>query len=246
MSQQTAVGGRPRSVTIAVMLMWAVAAGYLADAVWVIAGAGSYSAKVQRELDAIGLGDLGAVKSTATTLPYVAAAITIVAAVVLVGIASAVRSGSNAGRILAWIAIGLSLTCGFCGLMGSGTPGFSGVFFFSAFNRGATGTQRFAERLPDAYPAAYRWVSGTFFVLSMLALILVIVLLARAPANRYFRPAPVYPPYPQAPAGWVPGWSPTLTPAQNAALAELVRSHQRGELSDEQFAAARQRMLGHP
>ena len=257
MSQLTGVGGRPRSVTIAAMLMAVVAVGYLADAAWVIVGASAYPEKLRQAMQAAGVDGFGTVKSLATAMPFIAAAVSAVAALVLLGIAAAVRAGSNAGRILAWIAIGLAVSCGFCGLAGSGTPGFSGVFFFSAFSRDASGTHRFAQRLPDGYPAAYRWASGTFFVLAILALIAVVVLLALTPANRYFRPAAyaqqaplIYPgaplPVQPGPAGWVPGWTPTLPPAQNAALAELERSHQRGELTDEQFAAARQRLLGHP
>jgi hypothetical protein len=191
------------------------------------------------------------VKPVASALPYVAAGITAVAAMVLLGVAAAVRAGQFAGRIVAWIAAGLSLTCNVCGLGQAGTPAFSGIAYVSAFSRDTAGTHTFAQRLPAAYPPAYRDLSAGFAFFAMLALAVVIVLLARPSANRFFRPAtqsavpPVF--YYPGDSVRLPAIGPAqLTAEQQSQLSVLARRHQRGELTDEEFSAARQRLLGGP
>jgi hypothetical protein len=95
----------------------------------------------------------------------------------------------------------------------------------SAYSHDASGTHTFAQRLPAAYPAAYRYVSGGFAgfaVLAVLALIVAVVLLAQPSANRYFRPVPraipPWPPYLQR--LWPPQAAPAggPTPDQGARL----------------------------
>lgn len=253
MVDRAEVGGRPRSVTIAVTLMIIVAVGYLTDAVAVAAGAAAYPDRVREALNASGVDPraFDTFKPVASALPYVAAVFTAVAALVLLGIAASVRAGHFAGRIIAWIAIGLSLLCSLCGLGQAGTPAFSGIAYVSAFSRDASGTHTFAQRLPDAYPPAYRYLSGGFALFAMLALIVVVVLLARPSANRFFRPVSQLAPPPgshylggsaQAPVAGAA----RPTDEQLSHLSVLVRQHQRGELTDEEFAAARQQLLGGP
>lgn len=248
---------RPRSVTIAAMLMTIVAAGYLADAVAVFAGATAYPGRVRA---ALGASDVDPraydiVRPLVSALPYATAGVTAVAALVLLGLAASVRAGHTAGRIVTWVALGFSLTCSLCGLSLAGTPAFSGVAYVSAFSSDASGTHTFAQRLPQAYPAAYRYLSGGFAAFAMLALILVVVLLALPSSNAFFRPAPrpglirsYYPqghPVPPPQAGPARQTGAVHTPAeQKADLSVLIRQHQRGELTDEEFAAARRRLTG--
>jgi hypothetical protein len=120
---------RPRSVTVAVWGMCVLAAGYLADAVWVVVGAAAYPERVRQALQKSDVDPRAfeVVKPLTYALPYVAAAVTTVAALVLLGLAASVRAGQFVGRILAWIAIGLALTCSVCGLSQAGTPAFSGI-----------------------------------------------------------------------------------------------------------------------
>jgi hypothetical protein len=252
MAGRAGIGGRPRSVAIAVTLMTVVAVGYLADAIWVVAGAAAYPDRVRAALDASAVDPAAfdALKSLISALPYVAAATTAVAALVLLGMAASVRAGHFAGRIVAWVAIGLSVTCSLCGLSQAGTPAFSGVAYVSAFSRDGSGTHTFAQRLPQAYPPAYRYISGGFAVFAMLALILVVVLLALPSANRFFRPAGRLAPGPAyyyghpAPAPAPPADAAHLTAEHKAHLSVLIRQHQRGELTDEEFAAARRQLTG--
>jgi hypothetical protein len=229
--------------------MSVVAAGYLADAVAVVVGAAAYPDRVREALNASDVDPRAfeIAKPLTSALPYVAAGITAVAATILLTVAASVWAGQFAGRIVAWIAAGLSLTCNFCGLGQAGTPAFSGILYVSAFSRDATGTHTFAQRLPAAYPPAYRYLSAGFAFFAMLALIVVIVLLARPSANRFFRRAG-QPPLPVA--SYYPGGS-VQSPATRAAqpTAEqmlLALRHQRGELTDEEFAEARRRLLGGP
>ncbi|GHJ51111.1 hypothetical protein Nm8I071_04180 [Nonomuraea sp. TT08I-71] len=273
MVDRAEVGGRPRSVTVAVALMTVVAVGYLADAVAVVAGAAAYPDRVREALNASEVDPraFDVIKPMASAMPYVAALITAVAALVLLGIAASVRAGHFAGRIIAWIAIGLSLMCSFCGLGSAGTPAFSGISYVSAFSRDDSGTHTFVQRLPAAYPPAYRYLSGGFALFAMLALIVVAVLLAQPSANRFFRPVRQLAPPPAThhlggppPATHHLGGPPPAThhlggppqaPVAGAArpiggqtsqLSALVGQHQRGELTDEEFAAARQQLLGGP
>ncbi|MEU5791914.1 SHOCT domain-containing protein [Micromonospora purpureochromogenes] len=253
--------------------MTVVAVGYLADAVAVAAGAAAYPDRVREALNASEVDPRAfeVLKPVASALPYVAALITAVAALVLLGIAASVRAGHFAGRIIAWIAVGLSLMCSFCGLGAAGTPAFSGIFYVSAASRDASGTNTFVQRLPAAYPPAYQYLSAGFALFAMLALIVVVVLLARPSANRFFRPVRQLAPPPathyladsapathyladSAPATHYLGDS-APAPVAGAArpiigqisqLSVLVGQHQRGELTDEEFAAARQQLLGGP
>jgi hypothetical protein len=242
-----------------VTLMTVVAVGYLADAITVVVGAAAYPDRVRAAFNAseVNSAAFDTLKPLISALPYVAAVVTAVAALVLLGLAASVRAGHFAGRIIAWVAIGLSLTCNLCGLGAAGTPAFSGIAYVSAYDRDASGTHTFAQRLPQAYPPAYRYLSGGFAVFAMLALIVVIVLLALPSANRFFRPAAQLAPMPAFyqqgyPAFYQQGYpvppprvaTVSSTAERNADLSVLMRKHQRGELTDEEFAAARERLIG--
>jgi TRAP-type C4-dicarboxylate transport system permease small subunit len=241
------VGGRPRSVRVAAILLAVAGVAYLADAAVVIAGAAAYPDRVRKALLASDVDPnvYDSFKPVAGVLPYVAAVVTVVAALVLVCLAVTVRSGRNAGRIVAWVAIGLSLSCSFCGLGQAGTPTFSGIAYVRASSNDAAGTHTFEQRLPVTYPPAYRILSGGFALVAMIALIVACVQLMRQSAHTFYRPQPpisYFPGYPNYPGQFAPA------PAaeRDARLATLARQHQRGELTDEQFAAARQQILGNP
>jgi hypothetical protein len=93
-------------VTVAVWGMCVVAAGYLADAIWDVVGAVVYPERVRQALDesAVDPRAFEVIKPLTSALPYVAAAITSAAALVLLGLAASVQAGHFAGRILTWIA----------------------------------------------------------------------------------------------------------------------------------------------
>jgi hypothetical protein len=229
---------------------------------------------------------------------------TVVAATALLGAAAAVRSGSQAGRITAWVVTGLIVLCGAGGATRAGMPDFGNNVTLTAWESdGSTRVLRMSVTLPDAYSPAYRIASGVFATAAILALLVAIVLLTRPSAGRWFRPEagpPVPPPVlyrpsgpfapppvpPHHPAGppaspsaaepgppmpppapglshpyavprrrppsdGGPSWSrPVEGPgstrqsraARKAQLAVLTRRHQRGELTDTEYAALRARL----
>ncbi|MEU8079568.1 SHOCT domain-containing protein [Catellatospora citrea] len=253
---------RPAVVTAATWLLVAVAAAYLIDAIMLIAGAGGYPDRVREALEASDVDPRAwqIIGGFTGALPVVVAGFGVVSAVVVLIMAAFVRRGSAVGRILTWIAVGFALLCNVCGLGSAGTPAFSSIAYVNASSRDRSGVHMFAQRLPDGYPDWYRYGSLALFALGALALIAAAVLLAMPAANAYFRRTPRlvtgpygtppgYPapgPYPAAqyPVAPSPAVAP-LTPEQLAeALATLERRRERGELTDEQYAAERARLGG--
>jgi hypothetical protein len=112
--------------------------------------------------------------------------------------AAGVRSGNQAGRIVAWATMGVLLLCGLSGVARGGSPEFSGNVQLTMSRSDGSRTETVAEALPALYADAYRIGSGIFAVLAMIALSIAAVLLARPSANRWFAPAPV------AAGGWSP------------------------------------------
>ncbi|MEU7819260.1 SHOCT domain-containing protein [Catellatospora sp. NPDC049133] len=247
---------RPAGVTAAMWLLIAVAAAYLIDAVMIMAGSGEYPARVRAAMEESGVDPRAwdFISGLTGALPVVSAGFGVVAAAVVVLLALAVGRGAFVGRILTWIAVGFALLCNVCGLGSAGTPAFSSIGYLTAYSRDSSGIHTFAQRLPQGYPDWYFYGSLALFGFGMLALIAVAVLLALPPANAYFRRAPRFAPVPYAyPAGYpAPGYPAQPVPAQPQAsltfeqraeaLATLERRRERGELTDEQYAAERARL----
>ncbi|WBB68479.1 SHOCT domain-containing protein [Micromonospora sp. WMMD812] len=249
-------------MTVAVALMAIVSVGYLVDAAAILSGASAYPDRVRDAMIAAEIDPraVEVLRPLVSVLPYGAAGITAVAAVILLGVALWVRAGSFVGRIFAWVTTGLSLVCGLGALGSSGTVAFSGIARVSAYSSDESGTFTFAQSLPDAYPPAYRHLSTAVGLAAMLALIVVAVLLARPAANRFFRPfveltvaqasaartAPTIPIGTTESSAWVGAAAAPAPPTDGPAaeLALLIRKHQRGELTDEEFTAARDDLLG--
>jgi hypothetical protein len=210
---------RPVTVRAAFALLLIVALGYLVDGGALIAGAGGYPDRVRAALQTSDV-DMQAwdlVHGLVTVLPYAAAGITIVAALILLGVALMVRAGSQAGRVIAWVVIGLALTCHVCGLGSAGNPAFSAVAYVSFYSQDRSGLHTFVQRLPAGYPAVYEYLSGAFAAVAMFALIGVAILLLQRSAGPFFRPArqvathgPGIPPGAWPPP--LPGYGPPLPP----------------------------------
>jgi hypothetical protein len=237
---------RPRSVTLASVLLAVVGVGYLVDAVAFLLGLDRYVEHVRSTVDSMNVGSTVADEMAwiASNTVSVLGALTAVAGLVLLGLAASVRAGQAAGRILTWVAAGLALACSVGGLSGTGLPDFTSLGYVSAGGHDPSGTlHRFAERIPNGYPPAYRYLSGGFGFLAMLALIAVIVLLAQSSANRYFRaPTVVRSPGYQPPGFTAPRPEPDAE--VRAELSAVDRQWQRGELTDDEYQKARRRLLG--
>jgi hypothetical protein len=206
------------TVRVALALLVFVALGYLVDAGALIAGAHAYPERVRAALEAsdVDIQAWNVLQGIVSVLPYAAAGVTIVAALVLLGVALMVRAGSQAGRIIAWVVTGLALTCHVCGLGSAGNPAFSAVAYVSFYSRDRSGTHTFVQRLPAGYPAVYEYLSGVFAAVAMLALIAVAILLLQRSAGAFFRPPRQVASYgPGMPPGaWPPppGYGPPLPP----------------------------------
>jgi hypothetical protein len=114
--------------------------------------------------------------------------------------------GRQGARITTWVIGGISLCCsGF---------GVAGTALTSSMNLGTSGTgpssSEVEQRLADALPSWYTPITVILAVISALAILGAIILLALPPSNAYFRPAQAawdpsmpypqqQPPYPQYP-----------------------------------------------
>jgi hypothetical protein len=290
----TTSGQRPATVRVAAVLMTGTALIYLISAFVLIWQTGRSRAWIRDEFESFDP-DGGPMLGLVQSAPVVVAVLTIVAALLLLGAVAAVRSGSQAGRVFAWVVMGLLLLCGTSAVSNGGTPDFGNNMTMRSTRFGGPGESgTMSYTLPDSYAAAHRIVSGVFAGLAMVALIVAIVLLARPSAGRWFRPQrfvqqpghhpmpypgrqgqfggpppgqfaapqpwPVAAPQPWPVAAPQPGqpgppWSRpvdggTVRPATrpqppvDAELAILVRRHQRGEITDAEFEAARARLTG--
>lgn len=209
---------RPATVTVAAILMSVTGLGYVVIALPLFGQVGR-----ARELSGFVDLDTGGMETFFSAATVLVAVLTIVVGVTLLGMSTAVRSGSQAGRIVAWVVMGLVLLCGAGGATRGGWPDFGNNVYATVSRSESTGGQGVSETLPDAYSTAYRVGSGVFATLAMMALVVAIVLLTRPSASRWFRPSP--------------------SPAElDAELAVLVRRHQRGEITDAEYAAARARL----
>jgi hypothetical protein len=225
------VGGRPRPVVVAVALMSVTGVAYLVDAGAVLAGAAEYPRWIRSALESSSVDPqvLEFLEPLAATLAFVVAIAITVAAVLLIGSAASVWAGHRAGRIVAWVVIGLVLAGTLAGLTQSGTPGLSGIARVTAFSRDAGGTHTFAQALPESYPASYRQLSTVVAMVAFLGLALAAVLLARPSASVHFAPRRPPPPArtPRPPGGtgqppplyaWMP--APSASPPQGGSLPE--------------------------
>jgi hypothetical protein len=259
----TTGSARPATVTVAAILMTVTAVGYLITALALFGQVGRTGQGAGDLLTGIGM-DSGGMVVFLQSAVVLTALLTIVGALVLLGAAAGVRKGSQTGRIVAWGTMGVLLLCGLSGAARGGSPEFSSNVQITMSHSDGSITRTTAEALPTLYADTYRIGSAIFAVLAMIALITATVLLTRPSASRWFAPSPPTGPFPAAGpfphGGPVPGPppgpahfsvppqappAPATGAAVDAELAVLVRRHQRGELTDAEFAAARSRLTGH-
>jgi hypothetical protein len=121
--------------------------------------------------------------------------------------------GKNASRIVTWVLGGISLCCSGVSLAGSA---FSSSMNFDSGDSDVPDASEIQRRLEDALPGWYMPVTITIAVISLLALLVALILLALPPSNAFFRkPAPVW--EPPVPGAAYPGYPPvTQAPAPGA------------------------------
>jgi hypothetical protein len=180
---------RPSVVTTAAYLLYLVA-GLLA--VNVIIAVATFSKSVDA-IDALYVGNLQ--HDNVVTAAKIAIGVSIGIEVVLVALMILLAAfnlrGSNGMRITTWVIGGLDALCLGCGLFGN--------LSVSTFSENSVGTGQNRVNLRDVLPTWAKDLSLTVQVISILALIVVIILLATTPANAFFRKTPpmvMYPGYP--------------------------------------------------
>ena len=129
-----------------------------------------------------------------------------------------VRRGSNVGRILALAGLGFPFLLAFGSCLLSG---LAGVIAFGVMPAGGSSVEPYdpgsdepsafyeqLDRLDGAGFAALDVISAAAMGAALLIGVAAGVLLLTGPANRYFRPQPLYPVYPYGypvpPQGWYP------------------------------------------
>jgi hypothetical protein len=153
----------------------------VADAGVIVAGAKAYPDRVRVGVLAAGIDPATAdtTRQAATRLPYVAAAVTVASALVLLGAAHLARSGRPSSRFIATVLCGLTVLIGVGAAAQSGTATPTGWAKFSAYAHGAGGTRIFYQTLPEGYPAGERILSAAFGAVAMVSLIVATILLIR-------------------------------------------------------------------
>ncbi|WP_213454774.1 hypothetical protein [Rhizomonospora bruguierae] len=191
---------RPAIVTTAGYLLYVVAAVQVINAIAAISTAGTVS-RVYKEWAAGTPAESGGTFAVVGSIA--SAVIGLIIGVVLVVLAIFNNRGSNGTRITTWVLSGILLCCTGLGFAGSAVnSGLSG-------GGGTPDPKVLQERLTHELPGWYNGVTMTSNVITVLALLAVVILLALPPANAFFRkpaqvwepPVPGYPTYPPAPGG---------------------------------------------
>ncbi|MFF5294960.1 hypothetical protein [Paractinoplanes globisporus] len=93
--------------------------------------------------------------------------------------------GKNPSRIITWVVGGISLCCVGAGLGGNAIAG--SLDDSSTRTAGAPTQAEIQARLSDAYPSWYQSVSVTITVITLIAILTTIILLALPASNAFFR-----------------------------------------------------------
>jgi hypothetical protein len=207
---------RPSTVTISSYLLYFVALLQLIGALTTFAIVGTYQRVFNEAFE--GTEAEGAGSTIAVISLVVPVVLGVLLAVGLIVLATFNNRGRNGSRITTWVIGGILLCCSGFGVLGSA--------FSSSMNFGS-GTSdpnvpdsaEIQRRLEDELPGWFNPVSITLSVLTVLALLGAIILLALPASNAFFRkqpagweppvPGSAYPGYPQE-----PGYPPSSTPYQ--------------------------------
>lgn len=192
---------RPTSVTVSSWLLFLVAALQLINTVVALSTMGTIADVYQRAYE--GTAAAGAGKTIATVTIVVTVVFGLLITIGLVVLAIFNNRGKNASRIVTWVIGGIWLCCSGVGLV-SQLAG--NVMNFGARRDDMPDPAEVQRMLNDALPSWYRPVTVTTSVLTLVALLAALILLALPASNQFFRrPQPgLEPPVPGYPS--VPGY----------------------------------------
>lgn len=238
---------RPSTVTRAIGLLRTIGLAYLLGAVALLGGAGAVPGRVRAEIAEAGVDPRAyeVVKGLAGSLPIGAALFTAVIGFVFLLTGRLIAGGRPGVHIAGLVLCGLAVVLGLATVAFAGTPVPAGWFSITAWSSGPDGMHVFASRLTDLYAPGFQIAILILGVIGVIAAAGAFGLLLGQASRAYFRVAPAVPvavgppmlvPQPRAVPS-APG------PELAAALNVLRRKRERGELSDEDYAQARDRLL---
>jgi hypothetical protein len=185
---------RPPAVTVAGYLLYLVAVLLAID---VVASAAVFSTAIHG-VDISYAGDPN--HDAAVTAAKVAIGLSIAINALLIPLVVVLAifdvRGRNGMRITTWVIAGLGVLCLGCGSFGNVTG--------SAFQRNGSNNERATVNINDIVPSWAKDASMALTIVSLLALIAVIILLALPASNTFFRKTPttmMYVGYPGYPVG---------------------------------------------
>jgi hypothetical protein len=236
---------RPSTVTRAVWLLRIVGLTYLATAFVLLIGAGGVPGAVRA-----GIADAGVdpraypvVEGFAVAMPIVAALVTAVIGFGFLLVGRLARSGRSGVHVAAVV---LTLLAAIGGLLMyglAGSPILGAFFYVSAWsNLPDSGPHTYSSRLTDLYDPGLRTANLVLGLIAMIAAAVGFGLLMTRSSREWFQG----PPAAAAPPMWVPPQTAAPSapaPDLAAALSVLQRKHERGELSDAEYAQTRELLL---
>jgi hypothetical protein len=183
---------RPAVVTVACWLLCLVAAAQVLSAVVTLSqlgAAGQAYREVFAETPMKGAEDMFVAMTAASAVGF-----GLLLGVGYVVLAVVDGRGRNPARIITWIVAGLSICFSVAGLvLNSAAPSTAGT----GSANGAPSAQEIQQALDNTWPGWYQPLLTTIGVVSLVALVATVILLALPAANRFFRK-------PEQPAAWQP------------------------------------------
>ncbi|HEX5598264.1 MAG TPA: hypothetical protein VFX61_19950 [Micromonosporaceae bacterium] len=202
---------RPTSVTISSYLLFLVAALQVIGLVMALSVMGAFREAYEKAFAGTEMAEAATTIAVATFIGMAVFGLLLAAGLVVLAILN--NKGKNPARIVTWVIGGIWLCCGGIGLLGQAAG--------SAFGAGAPGDANgpdpaemeriLEERLPDWFTP----VSTLTSVISLIALLVALILLALPASNEFFRkPQATW--EPPVPGGTYPGYpmTPPAGPAQ--------------------------------
>lgn len=203
-----AAPARPGSVTISSYLLYLYAALGLIGVIIGLSVIGTTSDVYREAYEGT---SAEGTETFVTVVSVIVAVVGLLFAIAFVVLAIFNNRGKNASRIVTWVLGGISLCCSGVSLAGSAVSGSMNI---DSGQSDVPDSAEIQRRLEDALPGWYTPTSITIAVISLLALLVALILLALPPSNEFFRkPAPAW--EPPVPGGAYPAY-PAYPPVTEA------------------------------
>lgn len=194
-----ALAARPTVVTAATAILGLLALLNLVNALLHLAAISSVlnRLRVRAVLAGVSPAVLANLENSTKAALLTSAAVSVIAAIVLLALAWGVWQGNRVARILTWIVCGLGILLACCGISGAVSLGTGNV---TVQGGGDPSYTRGAQALVDSFPGWWAALSGLSSLAQVLGYIATAVLLALPAANAWFSRTRSLPPGPDTPA----------------------------------------------